>query len=106
MLINMVKGERTALDEQSRVRKKILESAHLRRNGCSDIEVLRDVQMMGERKRNKTPKQVARAAYFVGTCLQHKDRAKAIQYYKQALCANPLHYKALYRYISGKLSLT
>jgi len=94
-----------ALGKQKSYDEKIIESAKLRRKDLSDSEILAQVGLIEAEGIENSSKQIARAAYFIGACLQKNNNQKAMEYYCKAFSTNPLHLKALCRYLYCKLRL-
>jgi len=84
-------------DEQIRMCALAVECARLRRRNGSETALLDSVVTGTFRWSKMSKRELARFYYFVGACLQHRDRLAARRYYRLALGANMLHAKALLR---------
>lgn len=87
----------------SKIRQKlgelILECANKRRNGEPEDALLETVAGINIRGGVRSGRRNSEAAYFIGSCLRHRNKKEARRYFKQAIYSNPLHFKALYRYL-------
>lgn len=84
--------------EQVRSRRLIVEAARLRRSGESEHPVLDEVSRIrpGTAPRSRLLRRSA-AMYFIGACLRERGDRRASGYFRQALAANPLHWKSWVR---------
>ena len=79
----------------------ILECARLRRGGQSDAPVLSRASQILPRAAKASSNEMASALYFVGTCLSQRRDPRARRYYREALRANPLHFRSAIRLLLG-----
>ncbi len=79
----------------------ILESARLRRDGQSDAPVLSRAREIVPQAGKASSNETASALYFVGTCLSKHRDPRARRYYREALRANPLHFRSAIRLLLG-----
>ena len=79
----------------------ILECARLRRGGQSDSAVLSRASQILPRAAKASSNEMASALYFVGTCLSQRSDPRARRYYRDALRANPLHFRSAIRLLLG-----
>ena len=79
----------------------ILECARLRRGGQSDAPVLSRASQILPRAAKASSNEMASALYFVGTCLSQRRDPRARRYYRDALRANPLHFRSAIRLLLG-----
>jgi glycosyltransferase involved in cell wall biosynthesis len=89
--------------EQLALTELIAESAHRRRAGMPDADVL--VRAAAIRPAwSARARRLARskALYFIVACLRRRRDAAATRYFVQALCENPLHLKAWWRLLSAR----
>jgi hypothetical protein len=75
----------------------LLECARLRRAGLNESAALAEARAILPGFRKEKAGDVASALYFVGTCLRRRGDARARQYFRNALRANPLHFKSALR---------
>jgi glycosyltransferase involved in cell wall biosynthesis len=85
--------------EQYRIGSLAIECAKRRRRGESDQPLLEAVAVQPGPKKPMTRAERARFFYYIGACLRRHDPAAARRYYVRALRENPLHLKALLRYL-------
>jgi glycosyltransferase involved in cell wall biosynthesis len=88
--------------EQMETARLILESARRRRSGLTDEDVLQRAMAItaGEAEFNmKDRVRRAKALYFIGSCLRKNNDPRAVDYFKQALLAHPLHFRSAIRYL-------
>ncbi|HMG35926.1 MAG TPA: glycosyltransferase [Blastocatellia bacterium] len=91
--------------EQMALKKIIVESARLRRNGKDDGLVLKRAELLKTNsKRPRSRRQRARALYFIGSCLSRRGNPGAFQYFRQAAKTCPLHLKSVLKLMYGGLT--
>lgn len=81
--------------------KLIIESTRLRRTGQSDAPVLSRARQIVPQAGGASSNETASALYFVGTCLSKRRDPRARRYYREALRANPLHFRSAIRLLLG-----
>jgi glycosyltransferase involved in cell wall biosynthesis len=83
--------------EQVATAKLILESARVRREDASDLEILERASRIkpGRAAAFQLLKRRAAALYFIGTCLKKRGDPSANKYFRLALHTYPLHLKAM-----------
>lgn len=96
-------GSISSLQRQRQIEcaKLILECACLRRAGQSDEQVASRARKIVPDAGKATRTDLASAMYFVGTCLSKRGDPRARKYYREALCAYPLHVKSAVRLLLG-----
>lgn len=84
---------------QIQTARRILECATLRRQGRSETAALERARRIRPRKVRGVDKRIggARAAYFIGSCLEASDAGAAKRYFKQALGYLPVHLKSWWK---------
>lgn len=88
--------------EQIKTAALILESARLRRAGLSDKKVLEAARQIKPGLVRKSSRlRRAKALYFIGMCLKKSRNPQATSYFRQSLCAYPLHVKSAVRLLLG-----
>jgi hypothetical protein len=88
--------------EQVKLTKIMLEAANLRRKNLSESQALekaRHITLPGRRATSRLA--LARALYFVGSCLRRNGDKRARGYFEKALRAWPFHLRSLYRLLLG-----
>jgi len=81
--------------------KLILECARLRRAGQSDASTVARAAEITPEHGHARPADSAAALYFVGVCLRNRADPRARRYFRDALRANPLHFKSAVRLLMG-----
>lgn len=81
--------------------KLILECARRRRAGASEEEPLAQASTIRPSAKPKSASDIAAALYFVGACLSKRGDLRARRYYREALRANPLHFRSAIRLLLG-----
>ncbi|MCZ6675185.1 MAG: glycosyltransferase [Verrucomicrobia bacterium] len=78
----------------------ILECARGRNNGGDETSLLKKVETLGvHRARNNKRFKRADFFYFLGSCTAYENKDRAHGYFRESLKNNPLHIKALFRYL-------
>jgi len=78
----------------------ILECARRRNNGGDETSLLKKVETLGiHRARNNKCFKRAGFFYFLGSCTASENKYRAHVYFRESLKNNPLHIKALFRYL-------
>lgn len=89
--------------QQLETARLILESAHQRRSGKSDEDVLRRAAHVRPNKSSTSNRRIkADALYFIGACLRQQRNPSATHYFQRALLTNPFHLKSAVRLISAR----
>ena len=87
--------------EQVRLTQYIIECAELRRKGLDERNILSKAQKILPKTNGKQNRfRQADAFYFIGSCMRHRDRVKAREYFTLAIKANPFHFRSWYKLIS------
>lgn len=76
-----------------------IDCARRRRAGLDDAELLRNAPPRRSHAGPLPSHDVAAFDYFIGACLRHKDPRSARRYFRSAWRRNPLHVKALLRWM-------
>jgi hypothetical protein len=79
----------------------ILECARLRRAGLSEAEPLDRARAIRPEASRQSNASQARALYFIGQCLRRRNDPRAAGYFRQAVRADPLHLKSVFRLLTG-----
>jgi len=79
----------------------VLECARLRRSGLNDATAIARAAAIVPDRMAIGPADRAAALYFVGMCLRNRADPRALQYFRDALRANPFHLKSAVRLLMG-----
>jgi glycosyltransferase involved in cell wall biosynthesis len=80
--------------QQKNLAHLIKEATALRRNGGNDKEILEKASQIMPQGGVAGRKGIAAGAYFIGSCLQHRDRRAARRYFVEAIRNNPFLWRA------------
>jgi glycosyltransferase involved in cell wall biosynthesis len=80
--------------QQKNLAHLIKEATALRRNGGNDKEILEKASQIMPQGGVAGRKGIATGAYFIGSCLQHRDRRAARRYFVEAIRNNPFLWRA------------
>lgn len=96
-------GSISGLQRQRQIEcaKLIIECARLRRDGQSDAQAVSRARRIVPQRGAASSTETASALYFVGTCLSKRHDPRARRYYREALRANPLHFRSALRLLLG-----
>lgn len=83
--------------EQRRTAELIRQATEVRRAGGDEGVILRAAERIRPQTRKTERRRLATGAYFIGSCLQHRDPSGARSYFLQAVKDDPLHWKAWVR---------
>jgi hypothetical protein len=86
---------------QEACKRLIAECARLRRSGRVEDTALAAARAIVPQRGGSSERDVAAASYFVGTCLRKRGDDRAREYFRQALRADPMHFKSAIRWIFG-----
>ena len=96
---NSISGRHRSV--QISLAKQILECARLRRAGISEAEPLARASEIRTSSGRSSGSDLAAGLYFIGTCLTKRRDPRARRYYRDALHANPLHFRSAIRLLLG-----
>jgi len=88
-------------EEQVQACRHAIECALCRRSGQPEPRAPAIAVRRSSPARKMRGYEKARFHYFLGTCLRHHNPEAAMRYFRLAIRENPLHLKALIRYIQG-----
>jgi glycosyltransferase involved in cell wall biosynthesis len=96
-------GSITSLQRRRQIEsaKRILECARRRRRGSSESGVLAAASAIRPSGAARGSAERADALYFVGTCLRTRRDPRAVDYFREALRADPLHLRSAVRLLLG-----
>ena len=81
-------------DEQRRLAELIRRATDARRAGGDEDAILRAAAGIRAQGRGARRRGIAAGAYFIGSCLQRRDRLAARRYFFETVANNPFHWKA------------
>jgi len=96
-------GSISALQRKRQIEcaKLILECSRLRGEGRDDARVASRARQIVPDGGKAAHGDLASALYFVGACLSKRGDPRSRRYYREALRANPLHFKSAIRLLLG-----
>lgn len=92
------------IELQRQMKRLIVESAQARRSGESEVDILAQAERLSSMKPSVTSKQAANASYFLGRLLQKNSDPACFHYFREAIRARPMHWKAWVQMLNAFLS--
>lgn len=92
-------------NQQIKTAELIIECSRRRRSEQSDEEILEQVFLLASVEvggSNRSWVQKSGYFYYLGCCLRNSDPRKAKKYFTLAVKSNPLHLKALFRFLTTR----